>query len=245
MKKLIFVDNDNETLAKKDSDSVKRNLETFFNLPEDIIESMSIVPDFRNLSKDEMYEMLFDKNNVICTWSMYTTSHCNSLGQLISLLSGAGRNNVKDIIYIDGSGELLDRLNTIIRDSPAQAYYIIQAIETNYIISLSFNENKGGRIRMNFKGIMESCLELEQIDLFELFIHEEKPQVGDLVFTHNLDDVAVGDIVYDRDGKRYEIDETTGEYNKLISSNGEGLAKTYTSGHNMFTKKPFIAKRLK
>jgi hypothetical protein len=67
MKKLIFVDNDNETLAKKDSDNVKTNLETFFNLPEDIIETMSIVHDFRHLSKDEMYEMLFDKNNVICT----------------------------------------------------------------------------------------------------------------------------------------------------------------------------------
>jgi hypothetical protein len=245
MKNLIFVDNDNETLAKKDSDNVKTNLETFFNLPEDIIETMSIVSDFRNLSKDEMYEMLFDKNNVICTWSMYTTSHCNSLGQLISLLSGAGRNNIQNIIYIDGSGELLDRLNSIIRDNPTHAYYIIQAIETNYIISLSFNENKGGRIRMNFKGIMERCFELEPIDLFELFINEEKPQVGDLVFTHNLDDVSVGDIIYDRNGKRYEVDETTGEDKKIISSNGKLIAQTHTSGHNMFTKKPFIAKRLK
>lgn len=245
MKKLIFIDNDNETLAKQDSDNVKTNLETFFNLPEDIIESMSIVPDFRNLSKDEMYNMLFDKNNVICTWSMYTTSHSNSLGQLISLLSVAGRNNVQNIIYIDGSGELLDRLNTIIRDTPTNAYHIIQAIETNYIISLSFNENKGGRIRMNFKGIMESCIELEPIDLFELFIREEKPQVGDLVFTHNLDDVSVGDIIYDRNGKKYVVDETTGENGKLISSNGKIIAQTFNSGHNMFTKKPFFAKRLK
>lgn len=248
MRKLIFIDNDNLKSANEDSDSVKNNLELYFNLPDDIIEGMQIVPDFKDLSKEDMFILLFDPKNVICSWSMYTTTHYNSLGQLIHLLAGAGRNCIKDIIYIDGSGELLRVLDGVIRDNPTHAYHIIQAIETNNIISFSSDNNGdrvSGRIRMNFKGSNEKCFKLEEIDLFDLFISEKNKQKGDIVFTHDLGDVEVGDTLYNRYGESFVIDEITKDYTPQFMSKGKVVGHYYKSPHNMRTKKPFNAKRIK
>lgn len=249
MRKLIFIDNDNLKSANEDSDSVKNNLELYFNLPDDIIEGMQIVPDFKDLSKEDMFILLFDPKNVICSWSMYTTTHYNSLGQLIHLLAGAGRNCIKDIIYIDGSGELLRVLDGVIRDNPTHAYRIIQAIETNNIISFSSDNNNdrvSGRIRMNFKGKDEKCFKLEEIDLFDLFISEKNKQKGDIVFTHDLSDVEVGDKLYNRYSESFIVDEIEKDYSsRIFKCKGKPIGTEYDTHHNMRTKKPFLAKIIK
>jgi hypothetical protein len=246
MKKLIYIDNDNEKLAKEDVDNVKDNIERYFNLPSDIIDNMTIIPDFSRLSRDEMYRTLFDGNNVICTWSMYTSTHYNSLGQLITLLAGAGRNYVKGIIYIDGSGRLLEVLHNIIRESQ-HAYHIIQAIETNYILSLNTANKECGRIRMNFEGCDKECFELRPFDLFQQFTSDSTKLKGDLVFTHDYSDIEAGDTVYFRDGKDCKITDIGKDDcgRKTLISNGDIIATQYSEGHNMFTKPYFIAKRVK
>lgn len=246
MRKLTFIDNDNLKSANGDSDSVKNNLELYFNLPFDIVNDMKIVPDFKNLSKEDMFILLFDPKNVICSWSMYTTNHHNSLGQLIHLLAGAGRNYIKDIIYIDGSGELLRVLDDVIRNNPTHAYHIIQAIETNNIISFDSDTRKGGRIRMAFNGGNEKCFKLEKIDLFELFINEKNKQKGDIVFTHELDDVQVSDTIYNRSGESFIVDEIEKYHSdRIFKSNGKQIGTEYNHISNMRTKSPFIAKYIK
>lgn len=249
MRKLIFIDNDNLKSANEDSDYVKNNLELYFNLPCDIVDNMQIVPDFKDMSREDMFILLFDPKNVICTWSMYTNTHYNSLGQLIYLLSCAGRNCIKDIIYIDGSGELLRVLDNVIRDNPTHAYHIIQAIETNNIISFSLDKDDdrvSGRIRMNFEGSDKKCFKLEKIDLFQLFTNKKNKQKGDIVFTHELSDVEVGDTLYNRYGESFVVDEIEKDYScRIFKSHGKQIGTEYDTTHNMRTKSPFIAKRIK
>lgn len=246
MRKLIFIDNDNLKSANEDSDYAKSNIQLYFNLPVDIIDSMQIIPDFGNLPKDEMYKLLFNPKNVVCTWSMYTTTHYNSLGQLINLLAGAGRNDIKDIIYIDGSGQLMDVLDRTIVNNPSHAYDIIQAIETNNIISFDSDTRKGGRIRMVFNGRREKCFKLEQIDLFSLFIDEKNKQKGDITFTHDLSDVEIGDTLYNRYGESFVVDEIEKiDSSRVFKSNGKPIGNEYSSIHNMRTKNPFNAKIIK
>jgi hypothetical protein len=246
MRKLIFIDNDNLKSANEDSDYAKSNIQLYFNLPVDIIDGMQIVPDFRDLSREDMFILLFDPKNVICTWSMYTTTHYNSLGQLIYLLAGAGRNDIKDIIYIDGSGQLMDVLDRAIVNNPTHAYDIIQAIETNNIISFDSDTRKGGRIRMVFNGRREKCFKLEEIDLFDLFIREKDKQKGDIVFTHDLSDVEVGDRLYNRYAESFIVDEIEKDCSaRIFKSNGKPIGTEYGSIHNMRTKSPFLAKIIK
>lgn len=106
MKNLIFIDNDNIKRSKEDFRFIRQYLEQS-KVPEEKISSIKFVPDFHHLSRDEKQEIVFDSKNVVLTWSMYTITHFNSLGQTISLLRTAGQCNLKGLTYIDFSGEFV------------------------------------------------------------------------------------------------------------------------------------------
>jgi hypothetical protein len=167
MKKLIYIDNDNERRAKEDVDYVKNNLEYVGGLPAEQVEQMEIVSDFGHIGKEKVYELLFSKNNCICSWSMYTANHYGSLYQLISLLKAAGRNRIKDIVYVDGSGMLQKALE---RELPniKEPYDLLNAIETNHIISFDLEADLCFRLRLEFKGVDESPFKRDRVSLLEL-----------------------------------------------------------------------------
>lgn len=167
MKKLIYIDNDDIKRAKEDVDNVKNNLELIGGLSEKQVEAMDIVSDFGKLEKDEIYKLLFSKENCICTWSMYTANHYGSLHQLIQLLKAAGRNRINGIVYIDGSGMLEKALE---RELPniKEPFYLLNAIETNYIISFDLEADLCFRLRLEFKGVDESPFKRDSINLLEL-----------------------------------------------------------------------------
>src|SRR5579872_1860894 len=107
MKQLIFIDNDGEEQAKSSLHHAQRNLHYYANISDEIINKMQPVYDFYHMEKEEKYKLLFDNKDIaICTWSMYTSTHLNSYGQLISLLVAVGRNQISDRVYIDTSGEI-------------------------------------------------------------------------------------------------------------------------------------------
>lgn len=164
MKKLIFIDNDNERLAQEDSDLVKDRLESA-GLSENSVKSLQIISSFHNIEKDEMYKILFSKDNCICTWSMYTGSHFGSLFQMLGLLGAAGRNQIKDMIYLDCSGMIQEVLERNLRERK-DVYAILNAIQTNYIIT--FKEGKPVRLVVDLKGYLESPLKLKTINLSKL-----------------------------------------------------------------------------
>ena len=168
MKKLIFIDNDNKKTAKEDVDYVKNNLESIGGLPSSYVEKMRIVADFSKLEQEEMYKLIFSKDNCICSWSMYTANHYGSLFQLTSLLRSAGRNRITDIVYVDGSGELPKSLGGQLTGDRKDVFQILNAIETNYIISFDIHKNECFRLRVELKGVDKSPFKREKINLNNL-----------------------------------------------------------------------------
>lgn len=170
MKKFIFIDNDNLKSALEDVDDVKNNLILYAKIPAEIVDNIEIISDFHTLEKDKKYELLFSNKNIICSWSMYTASHYGSLYQLTTLLKAASANEIKNIVYVDGSGELPKSLENELKIDTKNVLHILNAIETNYIISFDLEDEELTcyRLRINLKGFFESPFKKEKINLLEL-----------------------------------------------------------------------------
>lgn len=166
MKKLIFIDNDLQKRAEEDVDNVKNNLEYIAKIPVDVVNSMTIISNFSHTNIDEMYDKLFSGDYVICTWSMYTATHYNSIGQFLSFMNQAAICQIKDIIYIDGSGRIMKDLHSALDDDYEFAVNILQALETNYIIS--FEDNEVFRVRLAMTGKYNNMFKKEPVNLLEL-----------------------------------------------------------------------------
>lgn len=129
-KKFIFIDNDGTALAQEDADEVKNCLE-LAGIPDSMLNSMQIYPDFSQMSSDDAMKLLFSGEHIICTSSMYTSNHYDSLGQMVDMFRAAGRNDIKGLIYIDGSGKLLQALDGVFHfDKMIGSMSILNAIET-------------------------------------------------------------------------------------------------------------------
>jgi len=106
MKKFVFIDNDFKEKSLEDMFYVKH---WFDNLKEKgfVLPEIEIKSDFHHLEREEQCRLLFAKDQVIVTWSMYTFTHFNSLGQLKVMLESAARNEIQDRIYIDSTNNQL------------------------------------------------------------------------------------------------------------------------------------------
>jgi len=168
MKKIIFIDNDSQRYSEGlgDLDHVTNLLEAngFFQFfkEEEII---PIYDFYRDVDKEKAYELLFDNNNVICTYSMYSATHYNSLEQLFTYLIAAGINEIKNMVYIDCSGQIVKALNRNLRDVK-QLAPVICAIETNYILTVEDATIK--KVKVQFKGLYDDCIVLENFDISKI-----------------------------------------------------------------------------
>lgn len=155
--KLIFLEND-LTNEPEDLELAKENLENskFFSTSE--LENVEVISGFEYRPSDEVKEFLFNKENIILTYSMYVGS---SRSQLFYFLSSAGNNRIKGCTYIDCSGMLPDTLNNNVFGFDNCNINVLQAIETNNI--LTFNNKLGiiQRVRIHFRGKDESIFFLE------------------------------------------------------------------------------------
>jgi hypothetical protein len=131
--KLLFIDNDIDCEdSQRDVKKVKRLLSNH-GCDRESLDNMKLVFDFRNLKKQEQISLLADEEYIIVTYSMFTSVHYNSQGQLQHFLELFGRNNIKDRTYIDCSGYLYEAIERAIRDSESQLDILV-AIQTNTII---------------------------------------------------------------------------------------------------------------
>lgn len=143
MKKLIYVDNDNYNIARSDLERyVLPAIEFFGRIDQKVLQNseIQIMHDFyKSQNGDEVYKILFDKNNVILSWSLYSpTSHYNSRTQFIHFLRLAGGSGIKDGNYVDVSGEIGKVIGyAILFGNIPYLYKVLSAIENNNIISAS------------------------------------------------------------------------------------------------------------
>lgn len=149
MKKLIFIDNDGEKKSQEVISYVQNNLEHFGNVVSEVVNGIETLSDFYHLKRDEKYKILYDDNTAILTWSMFTASHYNSLGQLRGFLMTAGMSDVKEHVYIDCATNLKKALTQIIENPDRYSHYFLRGLETNYIIGMDSKEQKFYRMRFD------------------------------------------------------------------------------------------------
>lgn len=165
MKNLIFIDNDHDCpIADEGVQTVKRQLRIVGKLNLPYVDGMKVVSGFGHKNKDEMYKMIYDPNNIIVSWAMYTATHYNSLGQLRRFLSTAGVSKVVGCTYVDTSGEIVEALERIFRNDDKETYSIMNAIELNNIITFH-DHSDVSRLRIELKGRWESPFNFEPFDL--------------------------------------------------------------------------------
>ena len=155
--KLIFLENE-LTDEPEDLELAKENLENskFFTTAE--LENVEVVSGFEYRNSDEVKEFLFNKENIILTYSMYVGS---SMSQLFYFLSSAGNNRIKDCTYIDCSGMIPDALNNNFSGFDNCNINVLQAIETNNILTFNNKRRIIEKVRIHFRGKDESIFFLE------------------------------------------------------------------------------------
>lgn len=164
MKKLLFIDNDNERTMKEQLHYTEDFLIVGCCLDASYVKSMKTIPDFWRMSRDEMSKLVYDGDEAIVTWSVYTpTGNYSSKSQLEHLLSGAGRYGIKNKIYIDASGEIKKALDRLIQADEKMIWSVMNAIESNFIIT--YDKWKPVRLVIDIKGFYESPFKLMPIDL--------------------------------------------------------------------------------
>jgi len=173
-KNIIFIDNDREERSAEDLDTILNTIEAFsdceFDTSCELDESkITTVSNFYHKSREESVDLIFKNENIIFTYSMFTSTHFNSFGQLRNLLVGVGRNEIKQIDYIDfASDNLLKAVERIIsNDGEKYNWEILNAIENNRLIYLDYAHNCFKRIRVQFD--LYKPVYGEQINLKTIF----------------------------------------------------------------------------
>lgn len=163
MKTLIFIDNDLEEKAKDNLAMACRtiNYNSNYEIKRD---EVKLISEFHKVEK-QLEDKMFDTENVIITWSMFTENHFGSYDQICDFMVMAGLSEVKNKIYINTSTYLKETLTRAI-EHYNQSVYIIRCIENNFIIHYDEDEEKFFRLRFNMHN--DDFLTSEGIDLNEL-----------------------------------------------------------------------------
>lgn len=156
MKQLIFIDNDLEKKAEKERRHVQRTLDMWTNLEGEYLSTMGLKHSVPFMEDGELGKILFNPDNAIVTYSMFTPTHYGSLFQLYDFLETAGKLGLKDHVYIDTATYLGRALEGIHYDN-YNFKLICKAINDNII--LGFNDYgdgpEDGLYRATIKGTIK------------------------------------------------------------------------------------------
>jgi hypothetical protein len=163
-KELIFIDNEREVEAIENKHIAQRRLAFHGGLSIDALNTMQSIYNFHAV-QNKVEEQMFDINNAVVTYSMFTENHFGSYDQLCDFMVIAGLQELKGKILINTSTYLRDALERAI-EHYNQSVYIIRCIETNYIIHYDSDIEQFKRLRfdMNVDGFLIN----EDIDLSTL-----------------------------------------------------------------------------
>lgn len=169
MKKLIFLDNDDERRAGTDlKNNVIPILKEFGGIPATNLKEIEVIHDLWRKDIDNICHILFNPDNAILTWSVYTSAPLhNSLVQFLRFMRIAGQHRkIKNCTYIDVSGMLADKLSSAIQSGEVKHLFdILYAIEVNNIIT---HNDTFEFIKLKLEIKSDSGLSEDKIDLKKL-----------------------------------------------------------------------------
>lgn len=171
MKKLIFVDNDSIERSKRDiKEFVIPFLVSLGKMKEKDIE-IEIMSDLYKMDPNKLYEIIYNPENAIISWSSYTLvpDQSNSKQQLLRFLRTAD-DRVKNCTYIDMSGEIQKTLYHALKYEEIKGVFaILTAIENNNIIT----RIDGLFVRLKINFTKKSSFDHIPVNIIELLNPEE------------------------------------------------------------------------
>jgi len=162
-KQLVFLEKDYECPASKDCiDYGIFFLENSLHLSDEQINNMVIHYQFNLMDRDELAEIIFNPDNILITYSVYTSG---SDAIFKRLMASAGSNDIRGMIYIDTTGALVNFLNRSLPDVEKNLFQIISAINMNNIITINRdNYNSVPQLlKIDIKGSYEDCVKLIEL----------------------------------------------------------------------------------
>ena len=140
----------------------KEHLENM-GIPNEYINSMEIHYQYQLLPREEILNLLFDKTKIMVSYSVYTRG---SDSQVIKFLSLAGIYEIKNQVYIDSSGQLVDFLNRTLRDNKRvpDAFALISGVNCNTILT-RVGYKTVMQIKIHIGEYYENPVVLEEFDI--------------------------------------------------------------------------------
>lgn len=134
MKKIHFLENDYQCPNSDESIRTSQRQMSYHGIPYEEIEKMKIHYQFHLMDNEEIYNIIFDKNNILSTYSMYISG---SDATFIKFITAASENDVSGITYLDNSGCITDFLNRNALSNYEKYFLnIAVGINTNNILTI-------------------------------------------------------------------------------------------------------------
>ncbi len=138
MKKLIFLENDYQCPGSDDSIECGKRVLEDIGFSEEEVESMKIQYQFGLLKREEKFDIVFNKENILITSSVYVQG---SDYDFCRLLEVAGQSSVTGLTYICTTGMCVELLNKVFTDLTKRVtnpIALFAGVNTNNIIIFDF-----------------------------------------------------------------------------------------------------------
>lgn len=170
LKKLIFIDNDDEKSAKITLRHATDFLKLGCKLNADYVDTIEVMGDLWRKDREDIFKLFFEGNTAIVTYSVYTKAPVyDSSRQLKMLLTTAGTCKISNRVYIDASGEMVKGLNRMIsvdQLTGGDMFRILQAINNNFIVT--YDSWRPKRVMVIFSDYETDVFSLVDCDLNEI-----------------------------------------------------------------------------
>lgn len=108
MKKIHFLENDYKCPSSDDIISYGKQAMNYNGIPKELIKEMEIHYQFHLKEKEDIYKIIFNKGNILSTYSVYVSG---SDVTFIKFITSAAKNRINGITYLDNSGCIINFLN--------------------------------------------------------------------------------------------------------------------------------------
>jgi hypothetical protein len=164
MKQFHFLENDYDCPDSQDSIREAKTRLWYAGF-KPFLEKMKIHYQFHLMEKDKIYDIIFNPNNILVTFSVYVQG---SDSTFLNLIASAGRNGIKGITYIDTSGALVDFLNKVFIYDVKNFRHVVAGVNSNNIITFDADaphDECFKRIRIEFDDVYGDCVKLKYFNL--------------------------------------------------------------------------------
>lgn len=149
--RILLIENESPEQIERDViNSVEQATDRLITLGFDK-SAIHVLYNYANLERDaKIAEVLEAPNLLVCSYSMFTAAHYNSLAQMTNMLGTAAQ--ARDLVFIDLSGQLPQALNRVshVARTVDGVIRVFEGVARNFIYTYDYDTNTALRIKPSF-----------------------------------------------------------------------------------------------